>query len=311
MTPVSPKVSVLMSAYNAATHIQSAINSVLNQTFTDWELLVIDDGSTDQTSTILQTFHDPRLRLLKNNLNIGLTKSLNLALRQARGEYVARLDADDLSLPERFSQQVHFLDRHPEIVLVGTLAKLIDSEGSLFDYQKTPTDPDIIKFSLLFGNPITHSSIMFSRKIVLDLGGYNEQFRYAQDFDLYSRLVQKHRIAILPELLVKYRRHSQSITLHQNSRQSAEDFALRTVFNNIQQYLAITPEDFLLIKQGLLIKNRPSLSPIQTLRTMNLLRRIWRQYLKKERLSLETIKKIRPLYHRRQKNILKRFLRQV
>src|SRR3989344_2688822 len=128
MTYPLPKVSILMGAYNASQYVRSAIDSVISQTFPHWELLIINDCSTDETRAIIQSYHDPRLHLLENRQNLGLTKSLNIALGQAQGEYIARLDTDDISLPERLTTQVHFLESHPEIALVGSLAKLIDSK---------------------------------------------------------------------------------------------------------------------------------------------------------------------------------------
>ncbi len=297
-----------MSAYNAESYLAQAMESILAQTFSDWELLIINDGSTDQSAAIINAYRDPRLKLINNPRNIGLTKSLNIGLHAAQTPYIARLDTDDISLPERLAKQYQFMENHPEVWLVATLTKLIDPESKTFDYQKTPTDPDLLRFSLLLGNSITHSSIFFRRQPILDLGGYNENFRYAQDFELYSRILAKGQIAVLPEVLVKYRRHEQSITLHQDSRQNAEDFAMQTVFNNLHRYTAATPQDFEALKQSLLIK-RGRVGFRQALRAMQIMRQLWQSYLTKEKISPMIIKKIRPLYYRYQKNIIKRLLR--
>lgn len=292
-----PKISVLLPAYNAEKYLNQAIESILNQTLEDFELLIIDDASTDHTATIIASYQDPRIRVIRNPTNLGLTKSLNLGLHQSQGNFIARLDADDISLPQRLAQQIYFLEQHPETVLVGSLSKLINGAGETFDYQKSPTDPEIIKFSLLFGNPITHSSIFFRKKPILEMGGYNERFRYAQDFELYSRLVTKYQLTVLPELLVKYRSHDQSLTLNQSSRQDAEDAALLTVLNNWQKYLPLSSPQWLAIKKSLFVKNS-SPTTKELLLTLLLTRRLWRSYCRLEKLSPETVHKLAPHYHR-------------
>jgi hypothetical protein len=187
---------------------------------------------------------------------------------------------------------------------------LINSAGETFDYRKSPIDSEVIKFSLLFGNPITHSSILFRKKEILEMGGYNENFRYAQDFELYSRLVVKYRLAVLPEILVKYRRHEQSVTINQESRQTTEDFALLTAYNNWRRYLPPSESHWCIIKKSLFTKKTTdSLSLKELLLALVLTRRLWRRYLKQEKLSPETMRKLSPLYHRHLKAIIKKFLR--
>lgn len=302
-----PKISVLLPAYNAEKYLSHAIESILGQTYKDFELLIIDDCSTDRTTAIISSYSDPRLKVIRNAINLGLTKSLNLGLHHAQGDFIARLDADDVSLPQRLAQQIYFLEQHPEIVLVGSLSKLINSAGETFDYRKSPTDPDIVKFSLLFGNPITHSSILFRKKPILEMGGYNERFRYAQDFELYSSLATKYPLAVLPEILIKYRSHDQSITLNQSSHQDAEDAALLTIFNNWQKYLPLSSSQWLAIKKSLFVKNSsPTIKEL--IITLALTHRLWHRYRQLEKLPQETIQKLSPHYHRYLKNILKRFL---
>lgn len=303
---MKPLVSVLMPVYNSETYLDQAIRSILEQTFHDFELLIINDASTDRTATISVSYQDPRIRVIRNAINLGLTKSLNIGLQEAQGEYIARLDADDISLPQRLEKQIHFLEQHPEIVLVGSLSKLINSAGETFDYRKSPIDPEVIKFSLLFGNSITHSSILFRKKPILEMGGYNESFRYAQDFELYSRLVTKYQLAVLPEILVKYRSHGQSVTLNQNSRQSAEDFTFLTAFHNWQKYLPLSSSQWLAIKKTLLTKKDPPTLK-ELLWTMVLIYRLWCRYRKLEKLSLETVRKLSPFYRRYLKVIIKKF----
>lgn len=298
-----------MSAYNSEVYLAQAIESVLAQTFPDWELIIINDGSSDQTASILNSYRDSRLRAIHNPQNIGLTKSLNIGLRASQSPYVARLDSDDISLPDRLEKQYQFMETHPEVWLVAALAKLVDKDSTTFDYRKTPTDRDELRFVLTFSNPLTHSSIFFRRQPILDLGGYNENFRYAQDFDLYSRILEKGQIAALPEVLVKYRRHAQSVTVHQNSRQSAEDFAYQTTLRNFNKYLSTTSAQLAVLKKTLLGKPLQQAKLRETVFSCFWLRRLFKNYIKKERLSSEQIAKLKPFYRSRRNFIVKRFLR--
>jgi hypothetical protein len=213
-TATAPRVSVLMSVHNGARYLRDAVDSLLAQTFTSFELLVVDDASSDDTAAILASYSDRRLRVITNESNIGLTKSLNKALRESRGELIARQDGDDRSRPERLRKQVEFLDRHREVVLIGTGARTIDPSGALVRarmHHRAQT-PLGVRWQLLFGNPFTHSSVMFRRAVVLDqLGGYDETYYYNQDFELWSRVIAGHDACNLAEELVDYRMHSESI----------------------------------------------------------------------------------------------------
>ena len=210
--PVAPTVSVLMPVYNGARYLRASIESVLGQTFTDFEFLIVDDGSTDRTQDIIRGYEDPRIRLVNNDQNTGLAKSLNRGLRLARGGLIARHDADDVSMPFRLETQHRFLVAHPEIALLGAQASLIDQNGhTIFDHTSMPLDSLSIRWQLMFGNPILHPSVMFRRSVVLqDLGGYDEQYQLSEDYDLWSRLAQQYEVANLPDVLIAYRRHVDS-----------------------------------------------------------------------------------------------------
>lgn len=206
----TPKVSVLMSVYNGERYLGEAIDSILNQTFTDFEFVIIDDASTDSTAAILDSYPDARLVRLKNETNLGLTQSLNRGLAVVRGEYVARMDADDISLPERLAKQVNYLDTHPEVGVVGAQVNFIDTEGRSLGPVTYPTDPLLIDWTMLLSNRLWHPLAMFRRDLVQTLGGYNQDFAFAQDYDLWLRLRQVAQIRLLPDFLLKYRAHANS-----------------------------------------------------------------------------------------------------
>jgi glycosyltransferase involved in cell wall biosynthesis len=238
MSKSTPKVSVLMSVYNGSRYLKESIDSILNQTFTDLEFIIIDDCSTDDSGEIISEYaeKDQRIVLIKNPENIGLTKSLNKGLKIAKGEYVARQDADDISLPERLTKQVSLLNKEPEVALVSCNIALIDPDGNPIEKQIRACHPDLVSLHLLFYNHLGgHSQVIFRRELVINLGGYCESFRYSQDYELWCRIDKVGRIYILPEILLQQRRHNQSITLAKASEQEA--YALSIVQNNISQLI--------------------------------------------------------------------------
>ncbi|MGK7344542.1 MAG: glycosyltransferase [Candidatus Nitrospinota bacterium M3_3B_026] len=216
----APKISVIMGVYNGERHLREAVESVLGQTFGDFELIVIDDGSTDSTPRILASFDDPRLKI-KRQENAGLTKTLNRALSMAKGEYVARQDADDVSAPERFEKQAAFLDANPDITLVGSWMTHIDEDGDVIGVTRLPSDPDRIAAALPISNQFCHGSIMARRSALESAGGYREAFTYAQDYDLVLRLSERSRLANIPEALYGHRLALDMISIKHRGRQSA------------------------------------------------------------------------------------------
>lgn len=213
-TSGKPKVTVLMPVYNGEKYLREAIDSILNQTFTDFEFLIIDDGSTDCTWRIMKEHaaRDPRIVLVHNDTNLGLTKSLNKGLDMAKGEYVARMDADDISLPERLAAQASFLDKHPDVGVVGTFAQKIDKNGCCMAMWRFPTMHDSLFWALCFTTPLVHPSVMFRKTIIENIGGYNEKLLVNQDRDLWQRLSCVTRFANLPNIHLLYRWHSDNTT---------------------------------------------------------------------------------------------------
>ena len=235
----APKVTVLMPVYNGEKYLREAIESILNQTFKDFEFLIINDGSTDSSRDIVLSYNDSRIRLIDNEKNIGLTKSLNRGLELARGEYIARMDADDVSLPERLEKQVSYLEIHPKVGVLGTWMKCIDEYGKPTSTQHPPTQPYLIKWSLLFGCSIAHSSVMMRRAVLERVGGYNPEIVVAQDYGLWVRVSFETQIQIanLPEELLLLRRDVPSMVTrhHQILDKEAIEIMQRAILTTLKE----------------------------------------------------------------------------
>ncbi len=208
-----PRVSVVMTVHNGEHYLRAAIDSILAQTFSDFELIVVDDGSTDSTPRILDEYRDPRLLRLHNGRKLGSAAGANRGLALARGDFIARMDADDYAYPQRLAKQVAFLAQHPGVGLLGTWYEHMDTEGIVREQVTRPITDTGIRWFLLFHCAFCHSAVMMRRDLLLRTGQrYNEALRSGIDFDLWVRLQGATRMAMLPEFLVRYRLHGQSIT---------------------------------------------------------------------------------------------------
>ncbi len=208
-----------MSVYNAERYLRKAIESMLNQTFRDFEFLIINDGSTDSSVEILKSYRDPRIKIINNKKNIGLAKSLNKGLQVARGEYIARHDSDDISLPKRFEKQVEFLDSNSQTALVGSWAEVIDEFEEPKEVWHSLSQPHLLRWKLLFKNQFAHCAAMFRKSAVMQMGGYSEELSSAQDYDLWSRISFSWEVANIPEVLVKWRKWGKNISTIRRHKQ--------------------------------------------------------------------------------------------
>lgn len=207
-----PEITVFMAAYNAANFIEKSIESVLNQTFKDFELLIVNDGSTDNTVEIINHFQDERIRLISNENNRGLTYTRNVALKEAKGKYIAVLDSDDIALPNRLEKQYKILQENPDLGLCGSSAAVMDKRGNLTGELLTvSTGRENIKTTLLFKNTFVNSSVMFKANIFKEIGGYRD-YAPAEDYDLFIRISYKCAVENLDEILVQYRIHDNNIS---------------------------------------------------------------------------------------------------
>ena len=208
----NPKVTVFIPVYNREQYVGEAIESILAQTFSDFEILLVDDGSTDSSVDTIRSYTDPRIRLICNEKNLGIPKTRNKGVEQARGEYMAMLDSDDQAYPDRLKKQVAFLDTRPEYAQVGSWCQMMDAQGhTLNKVKRQPVLPDDIHAQFLFRCAMSNRSIM-ARTAILQTYGYRNDFPRCQDYELHVRLAKKYKLGNIPECLVYGRIHPEQIT---------------------------------------------------------------------------------------------------
>lgn len=242
-----PLISVIMSIYNDGEYVSESIKSILSQSHQDFEFIIVNDGSTDNSEDIINSFRDKRIRYLKNPENIGLARSLNLALANSEGKYVARMDADDISVPERLANQLDFMEQYPEVGIVGSWVQQFGQAENTVRYSTSDFD---IRIRMLSDSPFAHPSVMIRREV---LGKhqlqYDPNFRTAQDYDLWSRMARYTNMAILPKVLLHSRVHENQVT----SRKKADQAANRAkVAKSLFQYLGIGEDNEIQFLQDLL-----------------------------------------------------------
>jgi len=224
-----PRISVIMSVYNTEPeYLQEAVSSILNQTFRDFEFLIVDDGSNVETKKNLAVFTDPRIRILVNDMNLGLTKSLNRALKECRGDYIARMDSDDFSFPQRFASQLEYMKSHPEYSVIGSRFTITDKKGT-YPVHWTD-DPEVKRVHFLFYNDgICHPTAFFQRSFLLGHGiTYREEVRKAQDYAMWLSIIDSGgRLGLCPEVLLIYRVHPGQITSNISDQMQCEQMTIR------------------------------------------------------------------------------------
>lgn len=279
MTGDSPKISVILPVYNGEKYLSEAINSILSQTYRDFELIVINDCSSDRTSEILASYTDDRLRIVNNSSNLKTSRSLNKGIELAQGQFIARMDADDISLPIRFEKQIAFLESHPEIGVVGSCIKQIDENGNFIRNIFLQTRSETIKWELFFGSPLAHPAVMMRAEVVKSSGGYSNNVFFAADYELWTRLIKITRFANLSEFLLFYRMHSENVSIKYRQDQ------VRTVirFQELAQSEYIGAEKAKKLVELIHLKTR---TPSQAVQAAGLVYFLYKQYNKIDKLSL-------------------------
>ncbi len=208
-----PLVSAVLAVYNGEDYLKQSIDSILAQTFTDFELIIIDDGSTDSTAGIIEGYADRRIRAL-NQPNQGLAAALNKGIKLAGGKYIARQDHDDMAYPERFAKQVDFLEQHERCGLIGAWAEIWQEDRPSQRAHTHPTENEVLKFDLIFNNPFVHSSVMLRKSALDKVGLYSTDpdRQPPEDYELWSRIAREYDVANLPEILEIYREVPGSIS---------------------------------------------------------------------------------------------------
>lgn len=229
----TPKITVLLPVYNCELYVQTAVESILNQTFTDFEFLIIDDASTDKTVDIIKQLDDSRIHLIEKPVNSGYTNSLNYGLQLAKGEYIARMDGDDISYPERFSKQIDYLEANPDVVVCGTTYKITGNDKSI----TLPENHETIKLGLLWGNCISHPTVMIRKKILDDYSiQYDTTKEPAEDYDMWVRLLSLGKLHNLQEVLFEYRLYGNQVSRKRAEEQKKNDVLAKF---KILQYLQV------------------------------------------------------------------------
>jgi glycosyltransferase involved in cell wall biosynthesis len=206
-----PKVSVIMPVYNGEKFLRDAVESILNQTFSDIELIVINDGSSDSSVQIITSYTDPRIVFINNDSNMGLPYARNQGVDVSRGEYIAWLDCDDTSMPDRLEKQVRLLDENPQIGVCGAWVKIIGGGSDVI--AQYPSDPEYVRASLLFNNCLANSTVMMRAACTRDIGlRFDPSHHLSQDYGLWVRIPRPWQITNLPEVLTIYRLHTDQVT---------------------------------------------------------------------------------------------------
>lgn len=238
-----PKVSVVLPTFNSEKYLKEAIDSILNQTFKNFELIIIDDYSTDRTREIIKSYKDHRIKLIDGDQK-GLAAALNKGIRLAQGEYIARMDSDDISLPERFAKQVSFLDQNKSISLLGTWQQHFGLSNWI---HKPPEEPDIAKMALVFRCDMCHSTVMFRKEDFVKNGFFYPEHSPQEDFELWGTVIGKLNVSNIPQILGMYRVSNDSITSNKN----LDDYETSIVRRNLKKYfgIQIKEEDFVLVQR--------------------------------------------------------------
>lgn len=237
--PIMPKISVILPVYNASAFLKKAIDSIILQTYTDWELIVINDGSTDNSEEIILSYTDKRIKYYNNETNLGLITSLNKAILLCSGEYIARMDADDISLPERFTKQINFLDKNRDYAMCGSFAQIIDSLDNITGKIIHVTDNDYLKVNLLFSVPFVHPSMMI-RSDIFNEALFDKEYLHAEDYDLWTRISKNHKVANIPDFLLKYRWHTTNVSVTNSKKQ--EEIKDKIIIRELN-FLGLTPNN--------------------------------------------------------------------
>lgn len=260
----TPLLSVVLPVYNGQQYLAEALQSVLSQSFNDFELLVIDDGSSDSSREVVKQFKDTRIKLIENPSNIGLVPTLNKGLSLCQGDLIARMDQDDICEPDRFAKQVAFLQTHPEIDVVGSAIRFFGAIPNPYVFT-FPLEHEAIRVALLFYCPLAHPAVMFRRSLVQEGNwGYSDDFRHAEDYHFWSRLLLRRRAANLKDCLLNYRLHQKQYSSALSNKQYETSLRVRALMLS-EAGIVPSPEDIALHESVILEQPLPRADYLEAL----------------------------------------------
>lgn len=233
-----PSVTVLMALYNGGEYLKQSVQSVLGQTYGHFEFLIINDCSTDNSLETIESFHDERINVHTNAKNVGQTKSLNLGLELAQGDYIARIDGDDVALPQWLKTQVEYIKKYPQHSVISSYAIAIDEDNKIRKLYKPPRDTEDIILRSLITSPIHHVGSILKKKDIVKAGSYDERYVFAADYELWERLIRKgFKITTTPKILVAIREHAHSVSRSEQSNRDLEEIK-EIAGKNIGQFIS-------------------------------------------------------------------------
>ena len=266
-----------MSVYNGERFLVECIDSIVNQTFTNFEFIIINDGSTDGTGAILERYAQVDDRIFVHNQeNQGLTASLNTGCKLARGEYIARMDGDDISFPDRLAKQVHYMETHPEIGILGTWIEYIGENGERYGQWHTPTQPVLIGWSLIFGTCLAHPTVIMRSDVLESLQYYRPEALHVEDYDLWTRASFSTKLANLPEVLLQRRKRADSICAQHAQTQTENAVKVMQWMSERLLGSSVSTESLSYLRRTV---KGPSLSSLDQIETVaNLVQRFYQAY---------------------------------
>lgn len=288
-----PKITVILPVYNTEKYIKEAVQSILDQTFTDFDVLIINDASTDNTLNILNEFSDSRIHIINNETNLKVVKTLNKGLDLAKGEFIARMDADDIAHPKRFEKQISFFEAHPNVEFCGTWVQNYGAEDSIMRAAYTH---DSIKARMLFLNPIFHPSVMFKKKS-FDRHNlrFDESFTNAEDFGMWAKAIDLVRFANVPEVLLKYRIHAENVSVLKSSNKTVLDEIHYRVYREFFKKIGVAfGDNDLILHRKLALVSLAKLNELELSKYLNWLRKLYdannkSAYINKKSLNIVII----------------------
>ena len=292
-----------MTARNFEQFIDEAIASVMAQDYPAIELIVVDDASTDKTTEKIQRWaaHDSRIVAIYNTQPVLPPKGRNIAVSRSHGEYLAILDSDDVALPDRTRVQVEYLESHSDIAAAGSHAETIDKNSTTIGFKHKSKNISDIRFAMLLQSQFIHSSMMIRRSVFEEFGGYRNEYVYAEDYDLFSRMLEKYLVTNVDKVLIKFRSQSGGVTTQSGSQKIQMESSLKVTLRNCAPYIAFSPEKTKLLTD---MMNNKDISLFETLKALRMYTKLTHAYLNKSRLVANESSGVLEIYRNKRLAIL-------